>query len=284
MIRRSKLALLIVILLFASPVLLAYTGLGAPFVTPSMVPGSAIQGAVAVAGLVVVGLAVSVVMDRMAWTRTGRQVGLESEGARLVGNPPGGDRELLPAPVLSGSVRDRDVRARTYTVSTGSGDSGSSTTYSVVETELSTPVEWTGLFAAGAGAQFDDLAQLGSMESKTVDGGYSVAGEAPADVAEAVLGDQRVRDALDAAEGPVAVGDVTSAVVGAMSDSLEGSSGMGGSLAQGMLSLAEDGDSGPSQWVRFRSEGLLLDADTMEQRGEAVAAVAEAVERVAAGR
>ncbi len=281
MIRRAKLGLLLVVVLLASPVVAAYTGLGEPFVTPSMIPGTAIEGAVAVAGLAVVGLAVSVVMDRRSWTRAGRGAGLEPQGARLVGNPPGGDRELLPAPVLAGSVRGRGVRARTYTVSTGSGDTGSSTTYTAVETELSTPVEWTGLFAAGTDAPFEDLAQLGSLESTTVDGGYAVAGEVTEDVARAVLDDQRVREALDAAEGPVAVGDVTGAIVAAMSDSLDGSGGMAGSLAQGMLSLADDGDAGPSEWVRFRSEGLLLDEAVLERRIEAVAAVAESVERAA---
>jgi hypothetical protein len=51
-----------------------------------------------------------------------------------------------------------------------------------------------------------------------------------------------------------------------------------------MLRLADDGEDGPSEWVRVRTEGLLLDSTELERRIEAVAAVAESVERHEASR
>jgi len=81
--------------------------------------------------------------------------------------------------------------------------------------------------------------------------------------------------------GPVAVGDGTGAVVGAMPDSPDDAPAMAGSLAEDMLCLVDDGGPGLSEWVSFRSEGLLLDAVTMERRVGAVAGVAAWIERVA---
>lgn len=284
LIRPSKLVLGLAVVLVGGTIVAAYTGVAEPFLTPSTIPGTPVQGFVAVGVAALVGIAGSAYLDRSAWKRTGRRAGLEPQAAGLVGNPPEGNRQLLPAPVLEGSAGGREVRARTYTVSTGSGDSGSSTTYTVVETALSTPVEWTALFGHGPTVPGEGLSKLGSMESTTVDGEYTVAGEVPADVGREIL-DDRVREALDDLEGGVAVGDVQSATVDAMQESLEGADdSVAGTIAQGMLRLADDGEDGPSGWVRVRTEGLLLDSTELERRIEAVAAVAESVERHEASR
>jgi len=53
-----------------------------------------------------------------------------------------------------------------------------------------------------------------------------------------------------------------------------------GRIAGGMLDVAGvDGESGPATVETYRTEWFLLDVDTLERRAEAVAVVADEVER-----
>lgn len=274
-IRLSKLVLWLVVVVAGGGITAAYSGAAAPIVAPSSLPGAPVYAFPAVAAILVGGLAASASLDRRAWRRMGEKAGLSPESAGLFENPSDGTRELLPAPVLSGTVRGRPVRVRTYSTSSG-GSSNRTTT--VVEADLERPVEWAAMLARESDGGVASIPDLGSMEVTAVDGEFSVVGDLPHSVAEELL-DQRVRDALSVVDGGVAVGDVADAAVDAIRASLEGGdTSLLGDLADGVLGLVDDGDDGPSERVVHRSEGLLLDGEKLERRLDAVVAVAESVD------
>lgn len=74
-------------------------------------------------------------------------------------------------------------------------------------------------------------------------------------------------------------------MISAMAESLpEETETMGQSLAAGMLSTAEEGDGGPTTDVVHRDRDSPQNGDELRRRVEAVTAVANAVDRVDAGR
>lgn len=273
MVRASKLLIGASVVGASAVVGLAYTGNAAPVLTQSDLPGGPPVGFGAIFVLVFAGLLLSSYLDSRAWKRTGREVGLT----------PAGGVTLLSQPELTGTIRGRPVRAHTDTVNTGGGDGGgSSQTYTVIETDLQTPVEWSATFHPESGGELpEELADIGSHQWTTV-GDIAVFGDVAEDHARAVL-DGAVQRALTAQEGDVSVGDREQNLRQAMLETLDDGSGggMAQSLAKGMLSIGldEEAATGPSRKIEQRKRGLLVDSAKLERRIEAVAAVADAVER-----
>lgn len=218
------------------------------------------------------------------WYAIGTQAGLTPDGSSTVvsrvGTIVSGPRAVSPLPDLTGTVHGRTVRAKTYAVSEGSPETGSnSENFTVVEAELDGPTGMSAVLApraAGAATALDVLP--GGLDMVTVDDEFSMVGDSSVAHAEEVLS-ARAREALLDLPAPVAlyVGDPTDAVVSALPDEM----GMVMSFAAGALEErlreypAFDADT-----VSTNNAGLLLDADELERQAEAVAAVAEAVERV----
>lgn len=276
-----KVALWGVVVLASAGIGLAYTGMAEPYVSQSQLPGNPGLALAAVVVLFIGGAVVSGLLDRWAWKRTGRQAGLSPAGFQLLKKPPNGNRELVGNPDLVGTVRGRPVTARTY--NTGSNRQGSSPrkTHTVVETELDAPVDWTATFVSGGEGAAAELPDFGSTEAAVVDGDVAVWGEVPQDVAEAVVSDE-VRSALADLGSNVSVGNMGSHLLGSMRETVAGESGVAASLAQGMLDAGSVNEQEGNTRVEHREVGLLLDGGELERRMEAVAAVAESVERVEA--
>lgn len=271
MVRRSKLALGLVVLLLAAAIGLAYAGMAEPLVSPDQLPGSPVVGGGAIVALVVVAAVASSYLDTGAWKQMGRQAGLTPGGGQFASGLP----EESGKPVLAGTVEGRPVRARTY--STGGGRHSSSTTYTVVEAELETPVDWSARFG-GPGRESPEDPGVDAAKTQTVEG-VGVAGDVPDDLARGILS-AAVRDALSTVDGAVSVGDVKQNVVDDMIDTLpEGSGSMAETLARGVLNAGSEGDGGPTRKVEHRDSGLLTDAAELQRRIAAVAAVADAVDR-----
>lgn len=281
MVRVSKVGLWGVVVLASAGIGLAYAGMAEPYVSQSQLPGNPGLALVAVVVLFLGGAVVSGFLDRWAWKRTGRRAGLSPAGFQLLKNPPNGNRELVGNPDLVGTARGRSVTARTY--NTGSNREGSSSrkTHTVVETELETPVDWTATFVPGGDGAAAEIPDFGSTEARAVDDEFAVWGEVPDDVAEEVLSGP-VRTALLDLESNVSVGNMGSHLLGSMREAVAGESGMAASLAQGMLDAGSVDEPEGNTRVEHREEGILLDAEELEHRMEAVAAVAKSVERVEA--
>lgn len=246
---------------FGSAIVL-YSGNAEPFVSPSQLPGGATpMGMVGWGlGLAAVGWLVVGHLQNRAWRGAGRRAGLTPDGGSLLG-----------ASDLSGSVDGRPVQVYTVSRNTGGGgeDGSSSTTFTVVETELSEPAE-EGLVVGSGDGQYDDLSSV------TVDG---VAAVGPEDLARAVLSGRvtGVIQEVDRGDG-IAVGDAGGALTDAAPD-------VSGSFLGGMVeSGLESSMPGDASTVTVESEGMLLDADEMRARAEAVAAVADAFEEATADR
>jgi hypothetical protein len=280
MVRRSKVLLALVVLVVAASISLAYAGLLAPLVSPADLPGPPPAAIAGVIGTVLLGALVSSVLDRRAWREMGSQAGLTAGGGPQFATGPPDESDKA---TLTGTIDGRAVRARTY--STGGGQNQSSRTYTVVEAELGTPVEWHASFGVVGAVEAPDDPGIDAAKSQVVDG-VGVRGDIPEDVARSVLG-QEAEDAVTDLAGPVSVGDVTDNVVGDMLDELDGEAdGLAGSVAKGMLNMASDGEDGPSRTVQYRDRGLLTDAEELRRRIDAVTTVADAVDDAspAAGR
>jgi len=113
-----------------------------------------------------------------------------------------------------------------------------------------------------------------------VDGEFAVWGDLP-EPAPADLLSGRVANALRTLDGGVSVGDVGQQAIGAMAETVsEDADGTAGAIAETLLDMAgADDSSGPSRRVVHREEGVLFDPQELQNRAEAVAAVADAVER-----
>lgn len=280
MVRTTKLAVAAVVILLSAGIVLGYTGNAEPYVSQSDLPGEPAYGFVAVFVLALGGATVAGYLDSRAWRRMGRKAGLPPDGRiSLFPNPDGGNRQLLGVPHLTGTVQGRSVRARTYT--TGGGRNRSSKTYTVVEADLETPVQWSAMFGVATGDWGQGIDGLDAMESNTIDGEFTVWGEIPEDLARDLL-TPAVRDALRTLDDGVSVGDIREATAGAMLDSIpEDSGSVSHKLARGMLGAAMDGDGdSPSTVVVNKQRGLLTDPDELERRVAAVVALAESVERL----
>jgi len=77
------------------------------------------------------------------------------------------------------------------------------------------------------------------------------------------------------------IGDTDMAMIGDMKAELDDAEGIA-ELAEGILSMADDGDSGPTTHVKYETEGRCFDADELQRRLDAVTTVAEAVDQTSA--
>ncbi|MFB6205259.1 MAG: hypothetical protein ABEJ05_01850 [Haloglomus sp.] len=271
MFRRSKILLALLVLVAAAGISLAYAGMLEPLVSTADLPGPPPVAIGAIAGVVLLGVLVSHVLDRRAWRKMGNHAGLTPNSAPEFTTGPADQSDKA---TLTGTVDGRAVRARTY--STSGGQNRSSKTYTVVEAELGTPVEWHASFGVAEAAEAPDDPGIDAAKSQVIDG-VGVRGDVSEDVARSVLG-REVKDAVTEIEGPVSVGDVKDNVVGDMLDELDSEAdGLAGSVAKGMLNMASDGEDGPSRTVEHRDRGLLTDERELRRRIDAVTVVADAV-------
>lgn len=268
-------------------------GVAEPYVSSSAVP---VEPPVAFGGAIAL-LFAAVLLNSMINARIWRGMG------RGLGLTPEGGINVFAKHDLTGEVEGRPVRVHTYTESTGGGgDSGSSRTYTLVETELESPVEWSAIVgppdgeltdlgrSGGAtpdiGPEEESLAavpEMGETQTVTVRDGLAVWGDLSAERAEALL-TPRVERAVTDIEGGVSVGDAAGTMIDAMSEMLEDADGLGTGLVQGVLDAAEEGQGDtPEATVTHEQRGLLLDDSTLERRVEAVVAAAEAAEEARPG-
>lgn len=272
MVRRSKLLLALVVVLASAAIGLAYGGVVESVVSPEQLPGPQAVGIVAIFGVIVLGVVASSILDRRAWKSLGSNAGLTAGGGPEFegGRPAESDK-----PTLTGVVRGRPVRMWAY--STGGGRHSSNRTYTVVEAELGTPVDWHAAFDAGGTDDAPEDPAIDAAKTQTIDG-LGVRGDAPQEVVRGIL-TRAVRDAVTAADGEVAVGDVKDNVVGDVLDELDDADGMAATFAEGMLDVATDGTDGPSRVVQHRARGLLTDGATLQSRIDAVTTLADEVDR-----
>lgn len=240
-----------------------YSGNAEPYVSPSQLPGGATPVGLFGSGLAAAFLGWLVIgfLRSRSWRKMARRAGFDADGRLLPVGQPG----------LSKTVRGRPVRVGTVSRGgTGGGESGSGkTTYTRVEAELAGPAE-EGLVVNRDGVRTD----LGNLESVTV-AGHEVVG--PENLARDVLS-SRVQGVLDEASGvdSVTVGDAA----GALSDAApDVSDSLLGRLAKSTSEAAVAGD---ESTATVETEGLLLDADELEGRVDAVVAVADAFETATA--
>lgn len=250
-------------------------GLAEPRLSPTDLPGTQFQGVLAGFGVLLVGVMVSRVLDTVAWRRMGEQAGLTPERSfQLYDNSPEGDGTLLPKPALTGRVRGRDITVRTY--SFGGGRDDQKATYTVVETDLETPVALTTMVAPASNPAIDHLPSVNTTGENwtTIDDEVAVWG--PVSEAQArELASGEVRDAVGELESGVVVGNVGAEIMSQMADAMPDDTG---GAAGGLLDGSDD-ESNPSRKVSHKERTLLLDADALERRAQAVAVVADAVER-----
>lgn len=280
MVRKSKLVIGLAVVALSAAVFLAYTGNAEPVVSPAQLPGGPEHAVVAVVVVVLAGSLLSGYLGAQEWERMGREAGLSAEEALLP----------ISKPDLTGTVGGRPVRVRTY--SEGGGKNSSSKTYTVVEAELDSPVDWAAslsLASEDGGPDFDidiepdeGLSQLDSMDTINVDDEFMVWGEVTEDRAREILSGD-VRNAITTLGSDVWIGDVEESMRAAMFDAVtDASGGMSQTIAKGMLSAAGGSEESPTTDVKHRDRGLLVDGDELERRIDAVTAVAEAVERTSA--
>lgn len=273
MVRTDKLALGAVVIAIAGGVAAAYTGVAEPYVSQSQLPGSPGHAFAGIVVMVLVAAVFAGYLDKRAWTAMGRRAGLETEGGGLTGIPD-----------LAGTVRGRPVRAHTYEVSRGGGGEGSrsSTTYTVVEADVGEDIEFGAVVETADGGEAPPTTE--STQMVTVDG-YKIWGDVSEDLAREILGD-RVREALSTVDLSTAirVGDPTRTMMDTIPDDADS---MMARAASSMFSQAgaQRQQGTDTATVSCRTQGLLVDADELDRRLDAVATVAEAVaERTAEPR
>jgi len=250
----------------------AYSGQAEPYVSASQMPGGPTGMFGGALGVSAVGWAAIGTLRKRSWLSMGRRAGLAPEGGSVL---------PIGQPDMTGSVHGRTVRARTRSKTTGGGgESGSSkSTFTVVEADLPGPSD-RGLFVGrgdSAGGLGDDVGAR-HLPTVTIDDEFVVVGDSE-ELARAVLTD-RVRDALRAMEDDddgLLVGDAG----GVVSDAVSGASDS--RLVQAAANRAGEKFAGDAATVSHETRGLLLDADELERRLEAVAAAADAFEDATAG-
>ena len=259
-----------VVLSVAGGLLVSAIGVAEPYVSPSDLPLTPPQAVGASFGILILGVILSKALDALAWRRTGKRAGLTPDGGL---NPVG-------KPALTGTVHGRDVRARTDT--RGGGNNSPSRTYTVVETTLQTPVEWTAMVAPADSAEIHHLPSVDTDTEHwtTIDDQFAVWGDISEEQMRGVLSG-RVREMLRTLGSGVMVGDVGEEVLNQFAASIpDDADGVSATAASGLLgAVGADGESEHSRQVTHKDRGALYDADELERRAEAVAAVAEAVER-----
>lgn len=219
-------------------------------------------GAVAV-GTAAAGFVVVAHVKSRAWRAMGRRLNLE------IGS---GGLGLFGTPDLRGTVQGRPVRVGTFTKRTGSGESSSSTTYTIVEANLDQHVE-DGVIVAhdeSGGATLDDYEGM-PVEKINLEGGFVAVG-ATEGIADEIL-TPRVRNALAGPEelGMVSVGNL----IDTMMDAIPDTGRVFGWVAEQAKKSQPGGD---SSTVSIKTKGVILDPEEIQHRLDAVAAVADAYE------
>jgi hypothetical protein len=262
-----KLSLFGWVLVAFGAALLVASGNAKPYVSLSDVPTGTpfpLFGGALVA--VLLGVVVMGRLSRRAWTRTGRAAGLTPSGSGGSGKPE-----------LAGTVDGRTARMRTVTRSRGSSSSESgnrSTTYTVVEVDLTDPVADGLMIQIADGAtMFGAGVQVGDAGTD-VDGFGVLGAEEPfarAVVTDAVREELRTPSRLDA----VIVGDVSDPIMDAFDESTGRFTSM---LADQLEAQAEQGIFGDETTVRVQQTGVLLDGAELSRQIDALVAVAESYE------
>jgi hypothetical protein len=272
MVRVRKLLVTLVMLGVSAAILGAYAGMLESVVPPERLPGEMTTAVGAVIVVLLVGAMGTKLLDRRAWTTAGGAAGLSTGGDVQFDSGPPKDADK---PLLTGRRDGTPVRARSYTE--GHKKRTGKKTYTVVEAELETPVDWqAGLGVTEASASPDDHGV--DMAATQVVDGVGVRGDVDPEVAGEVL-TPRVQEAVAAVEGEVSVGNPQMSAVGAATDAIGEADGATARVAEAMFGAVGDGDpDGLARVVRHRDRGLLTDADTLDRRVEAVAAVASTVD------
>jgi len=266
-------------------------GFAEPYVSASVVP---VQPPVALGvafAFVFVAGALNTAIKTRAWRKSGRGMGLTPEGGINV----------LAKHDLTGEVEGRPVRVHTYSRGQENKE-GTTRTYTLVEAELDSPLEWSAIVGPADGELSElgraggaipdvgpaeeslaDVPELGETRTVTVQGGLAVWGDLTAERAEALL-TPRVERAVTDIDGGVSVGDAAGTMVNAMSEMLDGAEGSNVDFAQQVLGdTARSRAKTPEATVTHEQRGLLLDDSTLERRVEAVVAAAAAAEQADSG-
>lgn len=279
MARTAKILLWLVALPIAAVFFVTPLGIAEPYLSPSDIPLEPFQSILTAFGFLIAAIVLSSVLNILAWRKTGNAAGLRPDGTiALFSKPPGGSRKLVGSPDLVGTVLGRAVRARTY--KTGGGRHSSSTRYTVVETELETPVDWRAMMAPAVEEEMESMGDVGASQWTVIDDEVAIWGDLSEAEAREVLS-SRARNALKGVEGGVTVGDVKQLALTQMAGAIpDGADSASANMAKGVLNMAGAGDAGgPSRRVVHREEGLLLDHEHLQRRAEAVSIVAESIER-----
>jgi hypothetical protein len=255
-------------------------GLVEPLVPATAVPVPQPVAFVGAIGFTLVAALINSLINARVWRRMGSDLGLT----------PASRFAIFAKSDLTGEVEGRPIRVYTYTEGGGHNDSG--TTYTAVETELTTPVDWGALVGPaeggvtelgpsdiGVGSQEGSLANMpeaGGARTVAVQDGLAVWGDLPAEYGDQLL-TPRVQRALAAVEGGAGVGDASGMAADAMGAMLEDAEGFGAGLAKGMLDAADEGGR-PTATVIHEQKGLVLDSETVGRRIEAVVATAAATD------
>jgi hypothetical protein len=280
MVRTAKVVVWLVALPVAAGLVATAAGAAEPYLYPSDLPVAPFQGVIAGFGVLVVGIVVSGILDRRAWKQMGATVGLSTSGESLDSDPPERGGGLFGYPHLTGTIRGRQVRARTY--QTGGGSDDSSRTYTVIETALQHPVEWTAVIAPASDAEMHHLPSVETEAEHwtTIDSEFAIWGDISEEQARELLTPE-IRDSLATLDGGVIVGDAKQEILNQFANAIpEDTEGMGATAASGFLNMVGAGEeTGPSRLVKHQERGLLVDSAALQRRAEAIVAVAGAIER-----
>ncbi len=273
MVRASKAVLWAVVLTVGLGLIAAAAGVTEPYLSPSDLPVPPRQASLAGFGVLVVGVGLDRLLETVIWRRMGRRAGFSPDGLVALRDPSKGSRSLPPD--LTATVRGRPVRAWTYQTQ---DDDGGSTTHTVVETDLRTPVEWHAVFIP-ADAPLEETPET-DEGTVIVDDEFAACGGVPEATAREVLSGHAA-DVLRDLGTEVLVGRPGQRALNETADAVAAETdGAAGALVEGLVSLAGAGESvGAAERVRLDQPGLVLDATELETRAEAVTVVADAVDR-----
>lgn len=253
--------------------ILTISGNARPYLSPGALP---IDGPLQFVGvgavLVVFGALVLLRLERNAWKTAGEQAGLSPRGAGLRGKPD-----------LVGTVDGREVRAHIVKRDTGGGGESDSinTTFTVVETDLAESTA-RGLIvspANGANPGPESVPADLSGQVRSV-GDVAVVGESDAFAREAITPRAENEIAKLDSDANVNAGEAADVFIDAVKDS---ESGLAGSMIGLMESKIKDRMPSGPETVGTERKGVILNADELETRSQAVAAVADGFENAIAG-
>ncbi len=267
------------------------SGVAAPYVGPALqswdLPALILVFALGFGGFALLG-----VVESWQWEDAGREVGLTPAEDGLPRGLSQHDDSMIGKAILSGHIRGRPVRARTYTKNLENEeedeehledeDRKSSITFTVVEAELNRAVDG-GVIANPAGGGLTDSADGGA---DVYDDPLAAISDEESHARALISGD--AREALLQMEefGQLFVGDAETVFQEALpdvGDSVPEIAGFSvGSMVQSGIAtlVAQTGIEGDEKTVSHRVEGTVLDADELERQVEAVVTVAEVYEEV----